>query len=118
MAARQTPYYELYRKSTVGEALTDTLDDMLQNNFITPQFYEKMLNQFDKSINEALANTVKTKITFKGNLHTYRFCDNVWTFIIDKAEFKIDDPQKPITVDRVKIVACDANVNETATGGR
>ena len=42
----------------------------------------------------------------QGHLHTYRFCDNVWTFILQDASFKQDGVTKE--VDLVKIVACDA----------
>ncbi|KYR01927.1 transcription initiation factor IIA gamma chain [Tieghemostelium lacteum] len=104
-------YYELYRRSTVGEALTDTLDELLQNQYINQNVYTKILTQFDKSINEALSTGVKSKAVIKGKLHTYRFCDSVWTFIIDNAEFKSDS--ETTRVDRVKIVACDAHVTET-----
>ncbi|EGC38103.1 transcription initiation factor IIA gamma chain [Dictyostelium purpureum] len=103
-------YYELYRRSSVGEALTDTLEELLMNQYISSSLYQKILSQFDKSINEALSNTVKSKTTFKGNLHTYRFCDNVWTFILDNASFKTDGVE--VKVKRVKIVACDANVQD------
>ncbi|VDK36691.1 unnamed protein product [Gongylonema pulchrum] len=42
-------------------------------------------------------------------LKAYRFCDNVWTFVMENVEFR--DVTQPIdgTIDRVKIVACDAN---------
>ncbi|GAM23620.1 hypothetical protein SAMD00019534_067950, partial [Acytostelium subglobosum LB1] len=109
MQQHKMRYYELYRKSTIGEALTDTLDDMANNNYISQQLYDKVVLQFDKSINEALANTVRNKATFKGDLHTYRFCDSVWTFILENAEFKTDN--EVIKVDNVKIVACDANLS-------
>ncbi|EFA79276.1 transcription initiation factor IIA gamma chain [Heterostelium album PN500] len=102
-------YYELYRRSTIGEALTDTLDELVTNQYISQQLYDKVLLQFDKSINEALADTVKSKASFKGDLHTYRFCDNVWTFILENAEFKTEN--ETIKVDNVKIVACDANIS-------
>lgn len=42
----------------------------------------------------------------KGHLHTYRFCDEVWTFIIENPNFKFD--QETISADKVKIVACNA----------
>lgn len=49
---------------------------------ITPQLALKVLLQFDKSINQALSNKVKSRITFKASkLNTYRFCDNVWTLM-------------------------------------
>lgn len=44
----------------------------------------------------------------QGHLHTYRFCDNVWTFILQDALFKTEDSQE--TVGRVKIVACDSKL--------
>ena len=40
----------------------------------------------------------------QAKLHTYRFCDNVWTLIMENAEFKDSDQ---IEADKVKIVACD-----------
>jgi len=41
----------------------------------------------------------------QGKLNTYRFCDNVWTFVLNTADFK--DVQEIAKVDKVKIVACD-----------
>ena len=45
---------------------------------------------------------------FQGHLHTYRFCDNVWTFILQNALFKNEECQE--NVGRVKIVACDSKL--------
>lgn len=93
-----------------------------------------MLLQFDKAINQALATRVKSRLTFKvsiylivfkqasalvpfiqkvtkinllqaGKLNTYRFCDNVWTFMLNDVEFR--EVQEVAIVDKVKIVACD-----------
>ena len=44
----------------------------------------------------------------QGHLHTYRFCDNVWTFILQDALFKNEETQE--NVGRVKIVACDSKL--------
>lgn len=41
----------------------------------------------------------------KGSLNTYRFCDNVWTFVLNDVEFR--EVTELIKVDKVKIVACD-----------
>lgn len=41
----------------------------------------------------------------KGHLDTYRFCDEVWTFIIKDIKFKLDNNQM-IEVEKVKIVSC------------
>eukprot|EP00271_Cylindrocystis_brebissonii_P020003 TRINITY_DN6418_c0_g1_i1.p1 TRINITY_DN6418_c0_g1~~TRINITY_DN6418_c0_g1_i1.p1 ORF type:complete len:104 (+),score=16.40 TRINITY_DN6418_c0_g1_i1:74-385(+) len=97
---------QMYRKSTIGEGLTAALDELVKNKSISPMLAIKILCQFDTSIQEALQGLVKSKCTFKGHLHTYRFCDNVWTFILEEATFKVDGEEHK--ADRVKIVARDA----------
>lgn len=99
--------YQLYRNTTLGHTLQESLDDLIQVNQITPQLALKVLLQFDKAINNALATRVKNRVSFKGHLNTYRFCDNVWTFVLNDVEFK--EVQDTIIVDKVKIVACEGN---------
>lgn len=71
-----------------------------------------MLLQFDKSINQTLATRVKSRLTFKaGKLNTYRFCDNVWTFMLNDVEFR--EVQEITKIDKVKIVACDGKSKDT-----
>ncbi|CAA7037335.1 unnamed protein product [Microthlaspi erraticum] len=86
--------FELYRRSTIGMCLTETLDEMVQSGTLSPELAIQVLVQFDKSMTEALESQVKTKVSIKGHLHTYRFCDNVWTFILQDAMFKSDDRQE------------------------
>ena len=66
----------------------------------------RVLKEFDKSINNALATRVKTRYNFKGTLSTYRFCDNVWTLLFKQIEFK-ESQQDKIVACNVKFVACD-----------
>ena len=70
---------EFYRKTTIGECLTDSLDDLIRSGQITPQLAMRVLFQFDKSMADALAQRVKTKLGIKGHLHTYNFCDDVYS---------------------------------------
>ena len=70
--------------------------------------------QFDKSINSALSNRSRQKVNFKAAiLNTYRFCDNVWTLMLNDVEFR--DLPELTRVDRVKIVACDAKDAKTSS---
>eukprot|EP00899_Mesostigma_viride_P016301 jgi/Mesvir1/24672/Mv21966-RA.1 len=101
-------HYELYRKSAIGATLTEALDEMVEDGSIPPQLALQVMLQFDKSMNEALNTQVKSKCVIKGHLHTYRFCDNVWTWILEDATFKIDNNIH--SVPTVKIVACDAKM--------
>ncbi|KAF6130306.1 general transcription factor IIA subunit 2 [Phyllostomus discolor] len=94
--------YQLYRNTTLGNSLQESLDELIQ---ITPQLALQVLLQFDKAINSALAQRVRNRVNFRGSLNTYRFCDNVWTFVLNDVEFR--EVTELIKVDKVKIVACD-----------
>ncbi|CAO1425616.1 unnamed protein product [Diamesa serratosioi] len=98
--------YQLYRNTTLGNTLQESLDELISYGQITPQLALKVLLQFDKSINQALSNKVKSRITFKASkLNTYRFCDNVWTLMLNDVEFR--EVHEFAKVDKIKIVACD-----------
>ncbi|KAJ8197719.1 hypothetical protein LV164_001798 [Aspergillus fumigatus] len=99
-------YYELYRGSSLGLSLTDTLDDLINEGRIEPQLAMKILSTFDRVITEVLADKVRARLTFKGHLDTYRFCDEVWTFLIKDVTFKLDN-QATVTADKVKIKLSD-----------
>ncbi|KFZ14347.1 hypothetical protein V502_06131 [Pseudogymnoascus sp. VKM F-4520 (FW-2644)] len=101
MAANASPFYELYRRSSVGRTLMDTLDELIGERRIEPQLAMKILSHFDRSITEVLQDKVKARMTFKGHLDTYRFCDEVWTFLIKDVTFKMDNTS--VHADKVKI---------------
>ena len=97
--------YRLYRNTTIGSCLQDALDELIAKQLISPELASEVLIQFDKSINAALSK-VKVKYNFRGSLGTYRFCDNVWTCVLNDVEFR--DSPDALKVSKVKIVACDA----------
>uniref|UniRef100_A0A8I6WXH7 Transcription initiation factor IIA gamma subunit N-terminal domain-containing protein n=1 Tax=Hordeum vulgare subsp. vulgare TaxID=112509 RepID=A0A8I6WXH7_HORVV len=57
--------FELYRRSTIGICLTETLDEMVSSGTLSPELTIQVLVQFDKSMTEALENQVKSKVTVK-----------------------------------------------------
>merc|ERR1712086_755488 len=108
--------YQVYRNTTLGTTLQDSLDELLQSHQITETIKNKVLEEYDRAINNALATRVRNRINFKGELDTYRFCDNVWTFVINNAEFR--EVIETIKVDKVKVVACDAKGSTARIGLR
>ncbi|CAL1603370.1 unnamed protein product [Knipowitschia caucasica] len=104
--------YQLYRNTTLGNSLQESLDELIQTQQITPQLALQVLLQFDKAINTALANRVRNRVNFRGSLNTYRFCDNVWTFVLNDVEFR--EVTDLVKVDKVKIVACDGKNTSNA----
>ncbi|EMC91969.1 hypothetical protein BAUCODRAFT_39124 [Baudoinia panamericana UAMH 10762] len=107
MANPSQSFYELYRGTSIGMALADTLDDLISTRRIEPQLAMHIMAQFDKSIANVLGEKVKARLNFKGHLDTYRFCDEVWTFIIKDVNFKMDNSSTE-RAERVKIVACQS----------
>ncbi|WVQ69242.1 transcription initiation factor IIA subunit 2 [Kwoniella sp. B9012] len=102
-------YYEFYRGSSIGTALTDALDELITQGDIPPQLAMRVLQQFDKSLTECLQKGVKNKTTVKGHLATYRLCDDVWTFVIKDPQFKMEGVgagAETVTAPKIKIVAC------------
>jgi transcription initiation factor TFIIA small subunit len=104
--------YEFYRRSAPGVALTEALDELVRGGQITPQLAMRVLFQFDRSISEALG-AVRGKCVIKGHLSSYRYLDDVWTFIVRNAELKFDDDVR--TSPLLKIVACNARKPENPT---
>ncbi|KAF2103149.1 transcription initiation factor IIA, gamma subunit [Rhizodiscina lignyota] len=107
MSNAATQYYELYRRGSLGTSLADVLDDFVTTARMEPQLANKMFQHFDKHIAEVLGEKVKARMSFKGHLDTYRFCDDVWTFIIKDVNFKLDNSSQ-VASDKVKIVAMNA----------
>ena len=105
--------YQLYRNTTSGNSLQESLDELIQSQQITPPLALQVLLQFDKAINAALAQRVRNRVNFRGSLNTYRFCDNVWTFVLNDVEFR--EVTELIKVDKVKIVACDGKNTGSST---
>jgi transcription initiation factor TFIIA small subunit len=64
-------------------------------------------NKFDRVMTDQLRETVKTRLSLKGHLHTYRCCDDVWTFIVRDIQFKMDDGEL-VNAEKIKIVACNS----------
>ncbi|KAK7034919.1 transcription initiation factor IIA subunit 2 [Favolaschia claudopus] len=106
-------YYEFYRGSSVGMALTDALDELITEGTVTPQLAMKVLQQFDVSLANTIVRDVKAKAKVKGQLRTYRLCDDVWTFVIKDATVAVEN--EVIKSPRLKIVACKSG--ELATAG-
>ncbi|KAG2391708.1 Transcription initiation factor IIA subunit 2 [Vigna angularis] len=65
--------FELYRRSTIGMCLTETLDEMVQNGTLSPELAIQVLVQFDKSMTEALETQVKSKVSIKFELLNFGY---------------------------------------------
>ncbi|SPP88082.1 transcription initiation factor IIA subunit 2-like [Drosophila guanche] len=106
--------YQLYRTTTLGITLQETLTECVQKGEMTPDLARTVLLQFDKSMNEGLKQNAKSQLAFKAmKLETYQMCDDVWTLKLNDVEFR--EKEFVLKVDKVKIVACVAKEEKTNT---
>ena len=117
-------YYELYRRSTIGNSLVDALDTLISDGRIEASLAMRVLETFDKVVAETLKYNTQSKLTVKGNLDTYGFCDDVWTFIVKNCQVTVEDShrdasqngsgdsQSVISVDKLRIVACNSKKSD------
>ncbi|KAH8315636.1 transcription initiation factor IIA subunit 2-like [Drosophila kikkawai] len=106
--------YKMYRGTTLGETLQETLDYLIQFGDLNPNLAEDVLDQFDRSVNRLLRHNDKPQLTFKGDkLDVYRFCDKVWILILKDVVFYERDGREKheiLHVGKMKIVACETRI--------
>ncbi|EJW05342.1 hypothetical protein EDEG_00612 [Edhazardia aedis USNM 41457] len=101
--------YTFYRKSLVGKALAEALEQKINDNEITAQQARAIMEKFDSVIPNVFQRTVQTNINFKGTVHSYNHVDGVWKF--STTNFVMTVNNELIRSEFVKIVACDADSN-------
>ncbi|KAE9549184.1 hypothetical protein FO519_007596 [Halicephalobus sp. NKZ332] len=105
-----TMAYQMYRSTTLGEALEHVLEDCQKDGTLPPSLVKRVMDVFDKSFTSALSTKVKNRFSYKANkLRAYRFCDNVWTFVIEDVNIRDLNTKGTMHANHLKIVACDAN---------
>ncbi|KAK9895130.1 transcription initiation factor IIA, gamma subunit [Cystobasidium minutum MCA 4210] len=102
---QQQQFYQLYRRSSIGMSLTDALDELIESGHIAPHLARKVVEEFDKAASQTFSTQLKNKCTSKAKLQTYRLCDEVWTFSLRDAMFKLDGGETVGPINKVKIVA-------------
>uniref|UniRef100_A0A8I3WDC8 Transcription initiation factor IIA gamma chain n=1 Tax=Callithrix jacchus TaxID=9483 RepID=A0A8I3WDC8_CALJA len=65
--------------------------------------------------NTALGNSLQMSLDelIQSFLDTYRFCDYLWTFVLNNVEFR--EVTELTKVDETKIVACDKDTDSNTT---
>ena len=61
------PWHDLMPSAniSIGATLMDTIDDLINEGHIEPQLAMRILSNFDKVVQEVLAEKVKARLTFK-----------------------------------------------------
>ncbi|QDZ24698.1 subunit 2 of transcription initiation factor IIA [Chloropicon primus] len=110
-----------YRTSKIGEALIDALDGFVADGRLEAAQANLILEQFDKSTGKYLASST-VKAMLKGDLHTYRSFDEIYTLLVKDCEIKLhtarrdarDQTGSQVTLkaDMVKLICQDAKIGQ------
>lgn len=101
--------FQFYRESNIGKAFQDTIEEKINSQIITPQQGNALLEKFDSAVYIVFNRSVHNKMSFKASIISYKNFADVWTFVVKNFVMTIND--ELVRADRVKIVACDANIN-------
>merc|ERR1711972_1011045 len=82
-------YQKIYRNSKLGKALAMTLESFVARGCIQRSLAISILDQFDKSMYDALETHTNAKIILRGQIVEYRGCDNLWQYHMKNAKIKI-----------------------------
>lgn len=102
---------QLYRQGTLGKALEEALDELVQSGAITPQAAMRATEHFDKSVVENLGKATSTA-TMKGGLLSYRYVNSVLTLNMRDVAFDFKERgrgSQSVDSGSLKVVACDAS---------
>eukprot|EP00213_Chloropicon_mariensis_P003078 CAMPEP_0197482982 /NCGR_PEP_ID=MMETSP1309-20131121/56650_1 /TAXON_ID=464262 /ORGANISM="Genus nov. species nov., Strain RCC998" /LENGTH=122 /DNA_ID=CAMNT_0043025565 /DNA_START=206 /DNA_END=574 /DNA_ORIENTATION=+ len=117
-----------YRNSKLGNSLVEALDKFITEGKLEPEQADIILQQYDKSTAKFLGKS-NVKATLKGDLHTYRSYDEVYTLLVKDCEVILSGgkgrdaqarssaPPTKVTLkgDMVKLVCQDAKIGQRPT---
>uniref|UniRef100_A0A8D1K8Z2 Transcription initiation factor IIA gamma chain n=1 Tax=Sus scrofa TaxID=9823 RepID=A0A8D1K8Z2_PIG len=76
----------IYQNTTLGNRLQQSFHELIRAQQVTPQLALRVLPQFDKAVNSALAQRVRNRVNFRGSLNMYGFCDNVTGVLVKERD--------------------------------
>ncbi len=116
-AARLHVNYSHYREGTLGVALQESLDELVEEGVLKPEQAVTALQHFDVEMNKHLEQQEKVDPMFmhiEGSIKTYRNAESVWQWQLSDArvKFAVADMNlkrsKPFDLTNVKVIATDA----------
>ena len=99
---------ELYRNASIGSALQDALDELIESQQISREMAKKINLQFDRSLHKVMSEQLTNQVRFKANCKTFNELDNIRRFQLNDMELTLDGEQ--VKVQSMKLVACDSKI--------
>ena len=95
----------LYKKTILWTKLSEAMQEMKEQNKISPSLEKIIIEKLDQIICQELATCTKSKNTISGRVSSFRNCDDIWIFYCNDVNLRID--KEVISIPKLKIIALD-----------
>ncbi|GAB0494837.1 hypothetical protein MMPV_006133 [Pyropia vietnamensis] len=110
-------FFQHYRFSTVGLALQEVLEDIVDAGAMGGDTPARLLLLFDQAISSALRTHVRAKAIIRGVMHYYRNVESIFTFYLRSADIELEGVDHHVS-HPVQIIAVDGRVPGAASAAR
>ena len=102
----------LYKKTIIGEKLTETIDELKRQNLFNVELEKKIIEKFDEIMCDEINKIAKNKNTIKGKVKSFKNCDDIWIFYCTDVNIKIDNGKSNLNIPKLKIIALDEKLKK------
>jgi len=97
----------LYRSSTLGLTLAQSVEDLVEEDLLDPEISEHIMSTFDSVVAKTFDESIRARMTIEGELKTYRCLENSWELQVNNATAHLDGDVE--YVPELLIFACKRN---------
>ncbi|KAJ3427332.1 transcription initiation factor iia subunit 2 [Anaeramoeba flamelloides] len=108
MSNTSNPNLSLYRSTTLGRCLKESLDELVKNKKINQRLANKVLSQFDQSFSDKIENNTNSRMRVQGRVRSYRNYLGLWSFVLKDAVIKYKG-NEVFDSDNLRVVAYDGS---------
>ena len=98
----------LYKRTILCTKLLETIEELKSQGQITPNLEKKIMTKFDEIICDEIGKVTKNKNTIKGNVTSFKHCDDIWIFYCTNILLNID--KMKLSFPKLKVIALDENL--------
>jgi len=103
----------LYRYGSLGTALNDALDDLVEKDMVPPNLAATVCERFDRVMADGFGEKTKITIRMTGVVRDYNRIDDLYTFNLRDVKYKVTrdgragdpPPRVEIPLGKLKLVA-------------
>jgi transcription initiation factor TFIIA small subunit len=95
----------MYEDTLLTKTFKESLGDLVEEGVLPVRLAQQLLSQFDRILFSTLDTKVPTTAQLTGTLDSYRYCDDVWTFVVADAVISVPGAEAEIPSKMIKITA-------------